>query len=170
MSSSSISFSRTQTIDFSFNEFRVEFNGELKRSAAKCGAAYKTEAQQKAYDERVWVYTCDEVGDEYDMNDELNDDDDLDESAAGYAIRSYVAKAMASVEAEVEAVNAAAKADDSKAIDAACAKAHSSAEIMKLYAAQRAEIILQMAVLQRVLKTHEAKQTEMLEQIKNVGQ
>jgi hypothetical protein len=166
--SSIISFSRTQTIEFDLAMFRVEYDGELKRSALKCGAPYVTEAQQKAYDERVWDYVCHEVGDDYDMNDDITDDEDLDDTTAGYAIRNEAAEAMAKVEAEVEAVNAA-RADD-KAIDEACAKAHSSAEIMKLYAAQRAEIVHQMAVLQRVLKTHEAKQVEMLEQIKNAGQ
>ena len=90
----SITFTQTKTmeVEFGINEFRVEFDQPLKNAAKAAGAPYKTEEEQYAFDEAVWEKVVEEVGDEYDMNEEgdADDDEDLSDATASFAIRGIV--------------------------------------------------------------------------------
>ena len=93
-STSTIIFSLTTHCEFGVDEFRVEFDRLLKQGAADAGAPYKTKEEQEEYDDLIWDRVCDEVGDEYDLNEEGDDEDELDSTTAGCCISNTVKKVM----------------------------------------------------------------------------
>ena len=91
----SITFTQTNTIDFDEAMFQEEFAKELKAAAAEANIPYKTGSEQTAFVELIWARVIDEVGDTYDMNDDGDDNDSLDQRTAGYAIHHDVKQVIA---------------------------------------------------------------------------
>jgi len=104
---SSITFSLTTRCDFGFDEFRVEFDRILKQGAADADAPYKTEDEQEAYDFLIWDRVCDEVGEEYDLNENGDDEDELDSTTAACCISNTVKKVMEEYAEEEKALKKA---------------------------------------------------------------
>lgn len=92
--SSTITFSLTTRCEFGIDEFRVEFDRLLKQGAADADVPYKTEEEQLSYDTLMWDRVCDEVGEEYDLNENGDDEDELDSTTAGCCISNTVKQVM----------------------------------------------------------------------------
>ena len=90
--SSTITFTMTQTRDFGIDEFRVEFDSLLKKGAAHAEAPYKTEEEQLAYDTLIWDKVYLEIGDEYDMTED--GEEELDDTTAACCISNTVKEVM----------------------------------------------------------------------------
>ena len=82
----------TQTMDFGIDEFRVEFDSLLKKGAAHAQAPYKTEEEQLAYDTLIWDRVYLEIGDEYDMTED--GEEELSDTTAACCISNTVKEVM----------------------------------------------------------------------------
>lgn len=82
----------TQTMDFGIDEFRVEFDSLLKKGAAHAEVLYNTEEEQLSYDTLIWDRVYLEIGGEYDMSED--GEDELDETTAACCISNTVKQVM----------------------------------------------------------------------------
>ena len=106
-SSFTITFSLTTRCEFGVDEFRVEFDSLLKQGAADAGAPYETDEEQEEYDTLIWDMVCDKVGEEYDLNEEGDDEDELDSTVAGCCISNTVKEVMEDYAEEQKALKKA---------------------------------------------------------------
>lgn len=92
---SAITFTQTNTVEFGLDEFRIHFDAELQDAALKTGVPYTTEDEQVEFDTTIWNSVIEEVGEEYDMNDEGDaDGEELCETTAGCALNRTVKEVL----------------------------------------------------------------------------
>jgi hypothetical protein len=103
--SSTISFTLTQQIEFGIDEFRIQYARLLRQGAADADAPYKTEDEQEAYDTLIWDRVYLEIGDEYDMSED--GEDELNERTAACCISNTVKHAMEEYAEEEKALKKA---------------------------------------------------------------
>lgn len=82
----SITFTQTTVLKMTQPMFQEEFQIELKNAADGAGIPYKTASEKLAFEKIIWELVIDELGNDY----SIKDDEPLDQTTAGFAIRHTV--------------------------------------------------------------------------------
>jgi hypothetical protein len=87
----SITFTQVSRIEFDETTFAELFDKELKEAAKSVAIPYKTKTEKEEFVDIIWNLVVDEIGDEYDMDDnDDNDGEELSDLTAAFAIRDTV--------------------------------------------------------------------------------
>lgn len=98
----SITFTQVSKVTFDETSFADYFDKELKDAAKSVGIPFKTKFEKEAFISIIWNLVLDEIGDEYDMDDnDDNDGEELDEATAGFAIKDTVQSVIADYTSKV---------------------------------------------------------------------
>lgn len=87
----SITFTQVSKITLDETSFAELFDKELKEAAKSVAIPYNTSAEQEEFADIIWNLVVDEIGEEYDMDDnDDNDGEELCDLTAAFAIRDTV--------------------------------------------------------------------------------